>query len=50
MRAEEVGVTSTEAMRFWMATLTTTLMPFQALVAAWMSSPTFLGEIPRGPH
>merc|ERR1719473_2115959 len=26
------------------------LMPFQAVVAFWISSPTFLGGIPMGAH
>merc|ERR1719189_3066197 len=43
------GSTSTFAARFWIVSLTVTRMPFQAAVPFTMSSPTFLGDIPRGP-
>merc|ERR1719378_60871 len=48
-RLVALGSTSTFAARFWMVSLTVTRMPFQALVPLTMSSPTFLGDIPRGP-
>merc|ERR1719215_1391916 len=44
-----LGSTSTFAARFWMVSRTVTRMPFQALVPLTMSSPTFFGDIPRGP-
>merc|ERR1719500_950158 len=48
---KEVALGSTEAVAclFWIANCTVMRMPFQAWVALIMSSPTFLGDIPRGP-
>merc|ERR1719460_214530 len=43
------GTISTVAWRLMIVSLTVTFMPFQSMVAFWMSSPTFLGERPRGP-
>merc|ERR1719198_2825718 len=43
------GSTSTFAARFWIVKPTVILMPFQAAVPFTMSSPIFLGDIPRGP-
>merc|ERR1740129_954483 len=43
------GSTSTLAALFWIVSLTVTRMPFQADVPLTMSSPTFLGDMPRGP-
>merc|ERR1719440_1330363 len=43
------GTTSTLAARFWIVSRTVTRIPFQALVAFTMSSPTFFGDMPRGP-
>lgn len=48
-REDAEGMTSTRACLFWMISLTVTLRPFQSVVAFIMSSPTFLGERPRGP-
>merc|ERR1719159_965820 len=48
-RLVALGTTSTFAARFWMVRRTVTRIPFQALVPLTMSSPTFLGDIPRGP-
>merc|ERR1719253_1897420 len=44
-----LGSTSTFAARFWMVSLTVTRMPFHAEVPLTISSPTFLGDMPRGP-
>merc|ERR1719314_18306 len=49
MREVAFGTTSTFAARFWMVSLTVTRMPFQADVPLTMSSPTFLGDMPKGP-
>uniref|UniRef100_A0A0E9X7H5 Uncharacterized protein n=1 Tax=Anguilla anguilla TaxID=7936 RepID=A0A0E9X7H5_ANGAN len=49
MRAEAEGTTSIAACLFWMVSLTVILRPFQSPVALAMSSPTFLGDRPRGP-
>merc|ERR1719223_2731000 len=43
------GSTSTFAARFWMVSFTVTRMPFHALVFFTISSPIFLGDIPKGP-
>ena len=43
------GKGATLAARFWMVSFTVTRMPFQALVPFTMSSPTFLGDMPKGP-
>merc|ERR1719183_2816156 len=44
------GTTSTLACLFWTISLHVTRRPFHsAAVAFTMSSPTFLGDIPRGP-
>merc|ERR1719247_547922 len=43
------GSTSTLAALFWIVSLTVTRMPFHAAVPLTMSSPTFFGDIPRGP-
>merc|ERR1719311_1896479 len=43
------GSTSTLAARFWIVSLTVTRMPFHADVPFTMSSPTFLGDMPKGP-
>mmetsp|Transcript_103885 Transcript_103885/g.332982 ORF Transcript_103885/g.332982 Transcript_103885/m.332982 type:complete len:202 (-) Transcript_103885:10-615(-) len=43
------GSTSTLAARFWMVRRTVTRMPFHVLVPFTMSSPTFFGDMPRGP-
>ncbi len=48
-RDEAPGHTSMVALRFWQVSLQVTERPFQSLVAFWISSPTFLGDIPRGP-
>ena len=48
-REEAPGHTSMVALRFWQVSLHVTDRPFQSLVAFWISSPTFLGDIPRGP-
>merc|ERR1712198_587837 len=47
--ADADGTTSTAACLFWMVSLTVILRPFQSPVALAMSSPTFLGDRPRGP-
>merc|ERR1719481_1948403 len=47
--AEADGTTSIAACLFWMVNLTVILRPFQSPVALAMSSPTFLGDRPRGP-
>merc|ERR1740120_167434 len=44
-----LGSTSTLAARFWMVNFTVTRIPFQALVPFTMSSPTFFGDMPKGP-
>merc|ERR1719436_1200063 len=49
MRLVAFGSTSTLAARFWIVSRTVTRMPFQAAVPLTMSSPTFLGDMPRGP-
>merc|ERR1719401_1970017 len=49
MRLVAFGSTSTLAARFWIVSLTVTRIPFQALVPFTISSPTFLGDMPRGP-
>merc|ERR1719189_1540923 len=49
MRLVALGSTSTLAARFWIVSLTVTRMPFQAAVPLTMSSPTFFGDMPRGP-
>merc|ERR1740116_29842 len=49
IKAEAEGIISTVAWRLMMVNLTVTFMPFQSMVAFWMSSPTFLGDRPRGP-
>merc|ERR1719491_2665428 len=49
MRLVALGSMSTLAARFWMVSLTVTRMPFHAPVPFTMSSPTFLGDMPRGP-
>ena len=49
MRDEAEGTTETAACRFWIVSLTVTRSPFQSPVALAMSSPTFLGDRPRGP-
>merc|ERR1719197_2130867 len=43
------GSTSTLAALFWIVSFTVTRMPFQALVPFTISSPTFFGDMPRGP-
>ena len=35
--------------RLMTLSLTTTLIPFQSMVAFWISSPTFFGDKPKGP-
>eukprot|EP00128_Syssomonas_multiformis_P004824 Colp12_sorted_trinity150504_noHs@1238 len=47
--AEAVGTMVGVATRFTTLRRTMTLMPFHSMVAFWISSPTFLGERPRGP-
>merc|ERR1719359_1463332 len=49
IKADADGIISTVAWRLMIVNLTVTFMPFQSIVAFWMSSPTFLGERPRGP-
>merc|ERR1719401_3209596 len=49
MRLVALGSTSTLAARFWIVRRTVTRIPFHALVPFTMSSPTFLGDIPKGP-
>merc|ERR1712032_1073954 len=49
MREEDEGIIETVAWRFTTVSFTVTLSPFQSAVAFMMSSPTFLGERPRGP-
>merc|ERR1712094_13930 len=49
MRLVAFGSTSTLAARFWIVSLTVTRMPFHADVPFTMSSPTFLGDMPKGP-
>ena len=49
IRAEAEGTTSIWACLFWMVSFTVILRPFQSPVALAMSSPTFLGDRPRGP-
>merc|ERR1719379_2024325 len=49
IRLVAFGTTSTLAARFWIVNLTVTRMPFQAEVPFTMSSPTFLGDMPKGP-
>merc|ERR1719237_1929662 len=49
IKAEADGIISTVAWRLMIVSFTVTFMPFQSIVAFWMSSPTFLGERPRGP-
>ena len=44
-----LGTTEIVACRFWMVSLTVILRPFHAVVALAISSPTFLGDKPRGP-
>ena len=44
------GRTVTVVCLFWTIISTGILIPFHAAVAFLMSSPTFLGGIPRGPH
>merc|ERR1719223_464292 len=46
---EFFGTASTFAARFWMVSFTVTRMPFHALVFFTISSPIFLGDIPKGP-
>jgi len=48
-REEAEGTTETAACRFWMVSLMVTRRPFQSPVAFAISSPTFLGDRPRGP-
>lgn len=48
-REEADGTTETAACRFWMVSLIVTRRPFQSPVALAISSPTFLGDRPRGP-
>merc|ERR550514_1146753 len=43
------GSTLTFAARFWIVKTTVTRMPFHWLVPLTMSSPTFFGDMPRGP-
>merc|ERR1719356_651256 len=43
------GSTSTLAARFWIVRRTVTRMPFHWFVPFTMSSPTFFGDMPRGP-
>merc|ERR1719240_780853 len=43
------GSTSTFAARFWIVRRTVIRIPFHALVPFTMSSPIFLGDMPRGP-
>merc|ERR1719237_1206604 len=49
IKAEADGIISTVAWRLMIVSFTVTFMPFQSIVAFWMSSPTFLGERPSGP-
>ena len=49
MSAEAEGIISTVAWRLMIVSFTVTFMPFQSIVAFWMSSPTFFGLKPRGP-
>merc|ERR1719231_200926 len=49
IRLVAFGSTSTFAARFWMVSLTVTRIPFHAEVPLKMSSPTFFGDMPRGP-
>ena len=44
-----LGTTAIVACRFWIVSCTVILRPFQAVVALAISSPTFLGDNPRGP-
>merc|ERR550537_598479 len=44
-----LGSTSTFACRFWMVSLTVIRIPFHCAVPLTMSSPIFLGDMPRGP-
>merc|ERR1719333_462562 len=48
-RADADGIISTVAWRLMIVSFTVTFMPFQSMVAFWMSSPTFFGERPWGP-
>lgn len=48
-KEEAEGTTETWAWRFWMVNWTVTRRPFQSLVPLAISSPTFLGDKPRGP-
>ena len=43
------GITSTVATLLIIVSLTITLIPFHASVAALISSPTFFGDKPKGP-
>lgn len=49
MSEDAEGMTSTRACLFWMISFTVTLRLFQSEVAFMMSSPTFLGDRPKGP-
>merc|ERR1719506_2009840 len=49
MRLVALGSTSTLAFLFWIVSLTVTRIPFHAEVPLTMSSPTFFGDMPRGP-
>jgi len=48
-REEADGIIETVAWRLTTVNLTVTFKPFQSMVAFWISSPTFLGDKPRGP-
>ncbi|MCI3756288.1 60S acidic ribosomal protein P1 [Escherichia coli] len=49
IREAALGTTSTRACLFWTISLTVIFRPFQSDVALAMSSPTFLGDRPKGP-
>merc|ERR1719215_229951 len=48
-REDALGSIETLAARFWMVNLTVIRIPFQPPEFLMMSSPIFLGDIPRGP-
>eukprot|EP01085_Mycamoeba_gemmipara_P001664 Mycagemm_TRINITY_DN9594_c0_g1::TRINITY_DN9594_c0_g1_i2::g.1664::m.1664 type:complete len:121 gc:universal TRINITY_DN9594_c0_g1_i2:437-75(-) len=49
-RAAAEGITSTLQTRFCTVSLQVTFWPFQSVVPLAISSATFLGDRPRGPH
>merc|ERR1711955_181539 len=49
IRAAALGTTVQVACLFWTFSCTVILRPFQSPVALAMSSPTFLGDRPKGP-